>query len=144
MTRVISVASRRSFESNFLTDYNQDVPKQRSRPHKDGPARKKDRDPLLRSSGGHPVARSGVKGAFYVKVTPKRAAATANERVQQESIDKTIKLAARVLGSRDEAYRWLGTPIRGLDFATPIYVLKTKGGVNIIKDILGQMEHGTW
>src|SRR5579872_4034390 len=89
---------------------------------KQGPARKKERDPLPRRSGRQSVARSGVESGFHVKATRGRAPATGNERTRQESIDKTIKLAARVLGSRDEAYRWLGTPIRGLEFATPIYV----------------------
>jgi hypothetical protein len=64
--------------------------------------------------------------------------------VSTKVIDDTIARATEVLGGRDEAYCWLGTPIRGLDFATPIYVLRTKGGAGRIKDILGQIENGTW
>jgi uncharacterized protein (DUF2384 family) len=40
--------------------------------------------------------------------------------------------------------RWLGTPVRGLDFATPISLLVTKKGQTRVNDILGRMEHGIW
>ena len=60
------------------------------------------------------------------------------------TVDKVIDHAAEVIGSRDEAMRWLGTPVRGLDFATPISLLGTKDGVKRVNNILGQMEHGIW
>jgi hypothetical protein len=52
--------------------------------------------------------------------------------------------ATEVIGDRDEALRWLGTPVRGLDFATPISLLGTEEGATRVNDILGQMEHGIW
>jgi putative toxin-antitoxin system antitoxin component (TIGR02293 family) len=55
-----------------------------------------------------------------------------------------VEVAAEVLGSRDEAMRWLGTPIRGLSFATPISLLSTEEGIERVTVILGQMEHGVW
>jgi len=55
-----------------------------------------------------------------------------------------IAKAAEVLGSRDEGMRWLGNPVRGLDFATPISLLGTPEGVLRVNDILGQIEHGIW
>ena len=55
-----------------------------------------------------------------------------------------IARAEEVLGSRDEGLRWLGTPVRGLDFATPISFLATPEGVERVNDILGQIEHGVW
>jgi uncharacterized protein (DUF2384 family) len=55
-----------------------------------------------------------------------------------------IVKATEVLGSRDAAMRWLGTPVRGLDFATPISLLGTKDGTDRVSDVLGQMEHGVW
>lgn len=60
------------------------------------------------------------------------------------AIDRVINRAADVIGDRQEAMRWLGTPIRGLDFATPISLLATEDGRMRVTDILGQMEHGIW
>jgi hypothetical protein len=63
---------------------------------------------------------------------------------EPHQIDEAIDRASRVLGNRDEAMRWLGTPVRGLGFATPISLLGTKEGAERVSDILGQMEHGVW
>lgn len=60
------------------------------------------------------------------------------------ALSETIDRATEVMGSRDEAMRWLGTPVRALDFATPISLLGTKEGVELVNDVLGQMEHGIW
>ncbi len=64
--------------------------------------------------------------------------------IESNRIDDMIQRASEVLGSRDEAMRWLGTPVRGLDFATPISLLGTKEGAERVSDILGQMERGVW
>jgi uncharacterized protein (DUF2384 family) len=55
-----------------------------------------------------------------------------------------VSRATDVIGDRDQAMRWLGTPVRGLDFATPISLLGTEEGARRVDDILGQMEHGIW
>jgi putative toxin-antitoxin system antitoxin component (TIGR02293 family) len=55
-----------------------------------------------------------------------------------------IDRATEVIGDRDEAMRWLGTPVRVLDFATPISLLGTSEGTRRVEDVLGQMEHGVW
>jgi len=59
-------------------------------------------------------------------------------------VQSVITRASQVLGDRDEALRWLGTPVRGLDFATPISLLGSAQGLVRVLDILGQMEHGIW
>jgi Protein of unknown function (DUF2384) len=41
-------------------------------------------------------------------------------------VESMIHRAVEVIGDRDEAMRWLGTPIRALDYATPISLLGTK------------------
>ncbi|MGB6946469.1 MAG: MbcA/ParS/Xre antitoxin family protein [Bryobacteraceae bacterium] len=64
--------------------------------------------------------------------------------VEQPVIDEMIARATEVIGSRDEAMRWLGTPVRALNFATPISILGTKGGVEHVNDVLCQMEYGIW
>jgi hypothetical protein len=58
--------------------------------------------------------------------------------------EELIVRAIEVLGSRDEAMRWLGTPVRALNLATPISILGSKEGVERVNDVLGQMEHGIW
>lgn len=68
----------------------------------------------------------------------------ASKRAERGAIDELINRAVEVLGSRDEGMRWLGTPVRGLDFATPISMLGTKEGAVRVSDILGQMERGIW
>lgn len=60
------------------------------------------------------------------------------------AVDQVIDRATEVIGNREEAMRWLGMPVRGLDFATPISLLATKEGTERVNDVLGQMEHGVW
>lgn len=60
------------------------------------------------------------------------------------SVESVIVRAIEVMGNRDEAMRWLGTPIRALDYATPISLLGTSEGATRVGDVLGQMEHGVW
>jgi putative toxin-antitoxin system antitoxin component (TIGR02293 family) len=60
------------------------------------------------------------------------------------ALDAVVDRATEVIGNRDEAMRWLGTPVRALDFATPISLLGTSEGTARVEDVLGQMEHGVW
>jgi putative toxin-antitoxin system antitoxin component (TIGR02293 family) len=73
-----------------------------------------------------------------------------SESFEDVPSDPEIKLSAivdratAVIGDRQEAMRWLGTPVRGLDYATPISLLGTDEGTTRVNDILGQIEHGVW
>ena len=60
------------------------------------------------------------------------------------AVDLMIDRAIEVIGNRDEAMRWLGTPVPGLDYATPISLLGTSEGARRVEDVLGQIEHGVW
>jgi len=51
-----------------------------------------------------------------------------NRQLKDETLTSVIELASEVIGNRDEAMRWLGTPVRGLNYATPISLLGTKEG----------------
>lgn len=64
--------------------------------------------------------------------------------LSDSAVDPIIDRATEVIGDRQEAMRWLGAPVRGLDFATPISLLATEEGQMRVNDILGQMEHGIW
>jgi uncharacterized protein (DUF2384 family) len=59
-------------------------------------------------------------------------------------LHEIIERATEIIGGRQEAMRWLGTPVRGLDYATPISLLATEEGVQRVNDILGRIEHGVW
>lgn len=59
-------------------------------------------------------------------------------------LDRLTDRAIDVIGDRDEALRWLGSPVRGLGYATPISLMGTPEGAQRVEDILGQLEHGTW
>ena len=61
-----------------------------------------------------------------------------------QTIQKIIDKASRILGDKDGAMRWLGTPVRALDYATPISLLGSKDGVIRVNNVLGQMENGIW
>jgi hypothetical protein len=67
-----------------------------------------------------------------------------SSQIQEGIIDEVIGYATEVMGSREKALLWLGAPVRGLNFATPISLLATQEGVERVNEILGQMEHGIW
>jgi len=53
-----------------------------------------------------------------------------------------IEKTARVIGERSEAMRWMGTPVRALDYATPVSLLGTPEGRKAVMAVLGRLEHG--
>ncbi len=53
-----------------------------------------------------------------------------------------VERAIEVIGDRDEALRWLGTPVRALDYATPISLLGQPDGEARVMNVLTQLEHG--
>jgi hypothetical protein len=60
------------------------------------------------------------------------------------TVEPIIERVVEAIGDREQAMRWLGTPVRALDFATPISMLATTSGKRRVLDVLGQMEHGVW
>jgi putative toxin-antitoxin system antitoxin component (TIGR02293 family) len=64
--------------------------------------------------------------------------------LNDKTLGPIIERVTEVIGDQQEAMRWLGTPLRGLGFATPISLLGTEEGSLRVADILGQMEHGIW
>ncbi len=53
-----------------------------------------------------------------------------------------IERAVEVIGDEPEAMRWLGTPIRALDYATAISLLHTAKGRDLVISVLGRLDHG--
>jgi serine/threonine-protein kinase len=53
-----------------------------------------------------------------------------------------IHRAEEVLGDRSDAMRWLGTPVRALNYATPVSLLHDPKGREDVLAVLGRLEHG--
>jgi putative toxin-antitoxin system antitoxin component (TIGR02293 family) len=77
-----------------------------------------------------------------------RASKARSEHIQesrssrQVAIERVIDRATDVIGDRDEALRWIGTPVEALDYATPISLLATSKGQDRVLATLDQLEHG--
>lgn len=52
--------------------------------------------------------------------------------------------ATEVLGSQDEAERWLERPATGLDQRRPIDLLASPAGVKLVEDFLDRLEYGVY
>jgi putative toxin-antitoxin system antitoxin component (TIGR02293 family) len=53
-----------------------------------------------------------------------------------------IRRTVEVIGDRSDAMRWLGTPVRALNYATPISLLHDAQGRDAVLSVLGRLEHG--
>ena len=105
--------------------------------------RRKPKAQLRRKKTLHVSRRTKANSAHPLKVArtlKKLPGSQTTERVMTNLIGR----ASEVIGDKNEALRWMGTPIRALDFATPISLLSTKKGAQRVNDVLGQMERGIW
>ena len=66
----------------------------------------------------------------------------ATEEIEGQAETAVIHRAAEVLGDRADSLRWLGTPVRALDYATPISLLHDSKGREQVLSLLGRLEHG--
>jgi putative toxin-antitoxin system antitoxin component (TIGR02293 family) len=53
-----------------------------------------------------------------------------------------IRRTVEVIGDQSAAMRWLGTPVRALNYATPISLLHDSEGRDAVLSVLGRLEHG--
>jgi len=67
---------------------------------------------------------------------------TIAEGKEDIDVERVIEQAIRVIGSREEAMRWLGTPVRALGLATPISRLADQPGREQVLSVLTSLEHG--
>jgi putative toxin-antitoxin system antitoxin component (TIGR02293 family) len=88
------------------------------------------------------ISESLKKGKYSFRA--KNVSSQESPSVRDNRLPSIIERATEVIGDRQEAMRWLGTPVRGLDYATPISLLATDAGTQRVNDILGQIEHGVW
>jgi hypothetical protein len=89
-------------------------------------------------------ARPASKDFIIAPDLPGQKSETPVLRANPEELAKAIARAAEVLGDEQAAFRWLGTPVAALGYATPISCLATHHGAIQVNDILTQIEHGVW
>ncbi len=84
-------------------------------------------------------------------VIPKRTLArrtARNEELTPEETDKALRLARiateadRVFANSKKADSWLRTPLARLSGHSPLELLKSEAGAQIVEEILGQIDHG--
>jgi putative toxin-antitoxin system antitoxin component (TIGR02293 family) len=75
---------------------------------------------------------------------PRRKSETAVLKANPEELTKAVARATEVFGDEEAAFRWFGTPVAALDYATPISCLGTHQGAMGVNDVLTQIEHGVW
>lgn len=91
---------------------------------------------------------SGALGISLRTLQRHRSAPVERLDVQQSGrawkFAEILAKATRVLGSQDEAERWLRKPAIGLDQQRPIDLLSTPAGVRMVEDYLGRLEYDVY
>jgi len=88
--------------------------------------------------------RARKKSIVAADLLPRRKSETAGLKANPEEVTKAVTRATEVFGNEEAAFRWLGTPVAALDYATPISCLGSHQGAIRVDDVLTQIEHGVW
>src|SRR5260221_1917118 len=97
--------------------------------------------------------KAGSGGNWYERDIINLVAMSKNPRsstIDRETTRKPLRTseisvldrAVEVIGDKGDAMRWMGTPVRALNYATPVSLLATSKGRESILTILGRLEHG--
>lgn len=99
-----------------------------------------------------PVAKKETSSRFTIVKNdtpsgrpPKRLASIQRKTISRPLgplFDAVMARATEVIGDKQEAMRWMGTPVRALSYATPISILADPGGKAAVLTVLTQLEHG--
>lgn len=71
-------------------------------------------------------------------------------KLDRDSSERLVRLASvaaraqEVLGDDASMQRWLRSPNRALGGQTPISLLDTEQGAQVVHDVLGRLEHGVY
>jgi putative toxin-antitoxin system antitoxin component (TIGR02293 family) len=63
-------------------------------------------------------------------------------RSRQSTLERILEGAIDVIGTREEAMRWLGTPVRALNYATPVSLLVDDAGADQVLAVRANLENG--
>lgn len=86
---------------------------------------------------GTPDPAAGVPLLPEATISP-----SSRQQFQVTGIERVIERAVQVIGTREEALRWLGTPVRALNYATPISLLNDAAGSDQVEAVLTKLENG--
>jgi putative toxin-antitoxin system antitoxin component (TIGR02293 family) len=73
---------------------------------------------------------------------PQSAGHAPEHEGQDQAQAAIIRRTVEVIGNESDAMRWLGTPVRALNYATPISFLHDPQGREKVLSVLGRIEHG--
>ena len=62
----------------------------------------------------------------------------------EKAFDPVVIRAIAVIGNMEAALRWMGTPVKALEYATPVSLLGTDEGAQKVMSVLDQLEHGVY
>ena len=82
---------------------------------------------------------------FRARQTPaeeRQLVKTNSDDGEDQAQASVVRRAEEVIGDRSDAMRWLGTPVRALNYATPISLLHDAQGREQVLTVLGRLEHG--
>src|SRR5687768_3987671 len=60
-------------------------------------------------------------------------------RSRQSTLEQILERATGVIGTREDAMRWLGTPVRALNYATPVSLLVDDSGTDQVLAVLSNL-----
>ena len=92
-------------------------------------------NPLLQRAGMPDLSAASLRPA-------ERQLHPVSDEIEDQAEAAVIHRAAEVIGDRSDAMRWLGTPVRALNYATPISLLHDSKGREDVLSVLGRLEHG--
>jgi putative toxin-antitoxin system antitoxin component (TIGR02293 family) len=97
------------------------------------------------------ITRSDLARAANIPLrTVQRREASRARRFERDESDRLVRvarlyaLAEEVLGSREEAQRWMKAPNRALDGARPLDELDTDPAAREVEDLLGRIGDGVF
>jgi len=87
---------------------------------------------------------SGAASLSCASVVSKEETSMATTRpaLQYDPVAAVLSRATEVIGDPEEAFRWMGKPIRALGYATPISLAATPQGRESVLTVLDRLEHG--
>ena len=68
-------------------------------------------------------------------------ALTESGHVPDDELSAVLRRVEDVVGDSDAALRWMGTPVRELNYATPISQMGSAEGVDAVQQLLGRLEY---
>ena len=96
----------------------------------------------LNQPGGHPKSSYGILAQHGPPSSAEEIAENRADNTESQQVDSVIGRATEVFANRQKALRWLGTPVRALEYATPISLLSRPDGSSAVLTVLDKIEHG--